>query len=87
MSGASRIVRQSLLFFVLAFGLAVIGLFPSPERLGLAVERLAAWGSPPQPKPIQTAQLGRAKRAFFGRLDAAGTRVGAGSPRQIRPGR
>jgi hypothetical protein len=71
MSRVSRVVHQFLLFLVLACGIAVMAFCPSREEIGLTAERLAAWWSPPKPRPIQRAQLGRAKRGFFDRLAAA----------------
>ena len=70
MSRVSRVVHQFLLSLLLACGIAVIAFLPSRERIGLTVERLAAWWSPPKPRAIQIAQLGPAKRGFFERLAA-----------------
>ena len=71
MSRVSRVVHQFLLFLVLACGVAVVAFVPSREQIGLTVERLAAWWSPPKPGSIQRARLGPAKRGYFERIAAA----------------
>jgi hypothetical protein len=67
MSCVVRLARRYLLLFAVASAVTVIALLPSREQIGVAVERLAAWWSPPAKRPIRRVQLGKAKRALFQR--------------------
>lgn len=77
--------RSILLVLLVASIFALAACWPSKERIGAAAERVANWWSPPAKRPIERRELGKAKRAFFDRINRSTAPAEPASPPSSAP--